>query len=222
MVNRSTLTSWPKMPQAVLEHLQVGRSLTGPSVLLMTFFLRLRTYPTNIFRINSEMMIKRNWILILLAIALVSCASTKSEQAKQCTPLSKVDFSKPSKDIMAELDTCMNANKFKQAAEKFYALASTNTEGMNSSHRTTELQQLKNVIKKHHPEAAINALDQGIKRIHKNNEDLCQRIGLFNDNNINVNTIKNKNDRELIEQLDKSFSDNKEWKQSLSELLRCH
>ena len=60
-----------------------------------------------------------------------------------------------------------------------------------------------------------------IKRIHQNNADLCKRIGLFNASNLNEQAIKNDDDRALIKQLNKSFSDNKKWKKSLAEFLQC-
>ncbi len=164
---------------------------------------------------------KRIWMLFVLLSVLAACSATKLKPAMECSPLSKTDFSKQPKDIMAELDSCMDSKKFKQAAEKFYALASSDPKADMSADQPDELKKLQDVISKKHLDAAIESLDMEIKRIHQDNSDLCKRIGLFSDNNLNEQAIKNDDDRALIEQSTKSFSDNKKWKQSLSELLRC-
>ena len=167
------------------------------------------------------MTMKRNWMLFILLTVLVACTSTEPKTVNNCTPLSKTDFSKQPKDIMAELDTCMDSKMFKQAAEKFLALASNGEDDSFAKNQPAELNQLRSVIGKRHPEAAIKALEIEIKRIHQNNADLCKRIGLFNASNLNEQAIKNDDDRALIKQLNKSFSDNKKWKRSLAEFLRC-
>ncbi|MBM7073669.1 hypothetical protein JQC92_16795 [Shewanella sp. 202IG2-18] len=163
----------------------------------------------------------RNWLLFVLFLLLAACSSTAPINNSECAPLSKVDFSKQPKDIMSDLNTCMNAKKFKQAAEHFYALASKSAGEKVTNNPSDELRELQNVIRKKHPQAAVDALDNEIKKIHKDNAELCARMNLFGNDDYQK-AISNSSDKTLIDKINKTFDKDDQWRTSFKNLLDCN
>ncbi len=166
---------------------------------------------------------KGKWIIITALFFVASCANNEKKATPVCSPLTKADFNKDSKDILDDLNICLSSKNFNLAAEKFYALASKDKMIISSGNRqkTTHIQTLKQILKVNHTDAAIESMQIEINKIKNSNTELCNRLGVFNGDDDIRFALKNSKDQKLIDEINKSFVKNDNWRSSLSELLDC-